>query len=74
MAEHDVRPYKVLEQQRNGTYRVIWEGDARNSEHAARQAFKDASKKSEDELITVPLKMWTPVPVKRNVKETVSVG
>lgn len=72
----DLRPYKVLVERagKEKSYREVWEGPARNAEHAARQAMKTTRTLRADFLITVPLKMWTEVPVKRNVRETISIG
>lgn len=72
----DLRPYKVLVERagKDKTYREVWEGPARNAEHAARQAMKESRGLRAEYLITVPLKMWTEVSVRRNVRETISIG
>lgn len=72
----DLRPYKVLVERagKEKSYREVWEGAARNAEHAARQAMKDNRSLRAEFLITVPIKMWTEVPVTRNLRETISIG
>lgn len=81
MAQETTRPYVVLEKvSRNGSrtdFRLVGEVEARNSEHAARLAFRtyrETFKKGEAQLVTIPVKMWSEQPVKGNVRETVTVG
>lgn len=71
----DVRPYRVyVESDKGVRLRRVWMGDARNTEHAARQAMKKNPQLRVDELVCIPGRHITKVPVRRNVEETITIG
>lgn len=70
-----VRPYRVyVESAKGENLRRVWMGNARNTEHAARQTMKKNPRLSVDELVCIAGRHYAKVPVRRNTKETISVG
>lgn len=70
-----VRPYRVyVESDKGERLRRVWQGSGRNTEHAARQAMKKNPHLKVAELTVIPGRHITTVPVRRNVKETISIG
>lgn len=72
---HELRGYRVfIESEKGEKLRRVWRGKARNREHAARQAMKANPRLSVDEVVPIADRNYQKTPVKRNVKETISVG
>lgn len=71
----ELRGYRVfVESEKGMKLRRVWKGQARNREHAARQAMKANPNLKADEVVPIPDRNYQKVPVKRNTRETISVG